>query len=72
LAFQIILISHITLKSILEKIATGQMGKFYSKICLLDQSYYRENKRKVSDVLKEKNPGAKVKAFELFMVGEQC
>jgi len=53
---------------ILEKIANGQIGKFYGQVCLLDQPYYRDGKRKVSDVVKEK--GASVKSFRFFMVGK--
>jgi len=53
---------------ILEKIAEGQLGKFYSAVCLVDQPYFRESKKKVSDVLKE-NGGAKIKRFVCMIVG---
>ncbi|MCK6474589.1 MAG: translation elongation factor Ts [Planctomycetes bacterium] len=55
---------------ILDKIATGQLGKFYAEICLLDQAYYKENKINVTEALKQQaGPGAKVKKFHYFKVG---
>lgn len=57
-------------QDILDKISKGQLGKFYSKICLLEQPYYRENKLKVSDALRQKNKDAKIKEFHHLMVGE--
>lgn len=51
---------------IIEKIAAGQMGKYYGRICLLDQPYYKDGKRKVSDVLKD--AGAAIRVFHLFAI----
>jgi elongation factor Ts len=37
----------------IEKIVAGQVEKFYETICLLDQPYVREPKKKVQDLLNE-------------------
>lgn len=53
---------------ILEKIAEGQLGKFYAGICLVEQPYFRENSKKVSQILKE-NGDARIKRFVYMKVG---
>jgi len=53
---------------ILAKIIEGQLGKFYAERCLLDQPYYRDDKKTVAQVLKE-NGSAAVKRFVRFQVG---
>jgi elongation factor Ts len=55
---------------ILDKIAAGQMNKFFGTYCLLDQPYYRENKKTVAAVLRAKRPEARIRAFHLMVVGE--
>ena len=40
-------------KNILNKIAEGQLEKFYSEECLLDQPYIRDEKKKVGDLIDE-------------------
>lgn len=52
---------------ILAKITDGQMSKYYSKAVLLDQPYYKEEKRPVSAILREL--GVTVKQFYRFHVG---
>jgi elongation factor Ts len=54
---------------ILAKIAEGQLGKFYASVCLLDQPYYRENAKTVSQFLKEQGSGITVKRFVHLKVG---
>jgi elongation factor Ts len=39
--------------AIVDKIAEGKLGKFYSEICLLEQPYIRDDKRTVGDLVKE-------------------
>ncbi len=38
----------------LEKIADGKLKKFYSEVCLLDQSFVKDTDKSVSDLIKEK------------------
>jgi len=42
-----------------DKIVMGKMGKYYSEVCLLEQEYIKDDKKKVKDIL----GGAQVKQF---------
>jgi len=53
--------------AILEKIAAGQVNKFYSTLVLPDQEYYKDGSKSVAKVLAES--GATVKRFTRFEVG---
>src|SRR6185295_5323867 len=48
---------------ILAKIAQGQLDKFYGTIDLVDQPYYRENAKTVTQHLKEQGGGIAVKRY---------
>lgn len=37
----------------IEKILTGKMSKYYSEVCLVDQEYIKEDKKKIKDLLGE-------------------
>jgi elongation factor Ts len=52
---------------ILNKIAAGQLNKFFSTIVLPDQPYYKDGNKTVAQVLKDQN--ASVKRFVRFQVG---
>lgn len=52
---------------ILQKIAAGQLNKFYGEVVLPDQPYYRDGAKTVAQILKEN--GATVKKFVRFQVG---
>lgn len=49
----------------IEKIIEGKMGKFYEEICLVEQAFIKDDKKKVKDVL----GGAKVESFVRFALG---
>ena len=53
--------------NILEKIASGQVNKFYSTLVLPDQEYYKDGSKTVAKVLADQ--GATVKRFTRFEVG---
>ena len=59
---------------IVEKILEGKVAKFYERVCLLDQPWFREDKKKVSDVLTEAvariGENITVRRFARFVVGE--
>jgi len=38
---------------ILDKIITGKLDKFFSEVCLLEQPYIKDDKRKVSDIVQD-------------------
>mgnify|MGYP001547577185 CR=1 FL=1 len=39
--------------NVIEKMVNGQLNKFYSEICLLDQPYVKDQKKKVGDIIKD-------------------
>lgn len=61
-------------EKIVDKIVDGKMEKFFSGACLLDQPYIREEKKKVTDLIKEKvmklDEKIEVKRFVRFQIGE--
>lgn len=42
-------------EAIMDKIITGKMARYYSEICLLEQEYIKDDKKKVKDILGEVN-----------------
>ncbi|MBI3830669.1 MAG: translation elongation factor Ts [Planctomycetes bacterium] len=54
---------------ILAKIAQGQLDKFYGQIVLVDQPYYRENAKSVTQHLKEQGGGIAIKKYVYMKVG---
>jgi elongation factor Ts len=59
---------------ILEKILEGKVAKFYERVCLLDQPWFREDKKKVSEIMTEAvakiGENITVRRFARFQVGE--
>jgi elongation factor Ts len=53
-------------EAIVEKIVTGQLNKFYSEICLLEQDFVMDTDQKVGKAL----AGAKVVVMHRFQLGE--
>ena len=49
-----------------EKIARGRLNKFFKETTLLNQSFIRDNKKTVSQFLKESNPDLKVTDFKRY------
>ena len=61
-------------ENIVEKILEGKLNDFYSKICLLEQPWIRDDKRKVRDLISEAvgklGENITVARFARFAVGE--
>lgn len=61
-------------EKIIEKIIEGKLQKFYEQVCLLEQPYIREEKKKVKEVIAEVvgkiGENIKVKKFVRFKIGE--
>ena len=61
-------------EAILEKIATGKLEKFYGEVCLLEQPFVRDDKKKVSDVVAEAvakiGENIQVRRFARYVLGE--
>jgi elongation factor Ts len=61
-------------EAIIEKIATGKVEKYYSEVCLLEQAFVKDDKKKVQDVLTEAvakiGENLQVRRFARFVLGE--
>ena len=60
--------------TILEKIATGKLNKYFSELCLLDMPFVKDGKLKIKDLLKQvsKDLGEEVsiRRFKRFQIGK--
>jgi elongation factor Ts len=61
-------------EAIWDKILTGKMEKFFETVCLLDQPWFRDDKKKVHEVITEKvvkiGENISVRRFSRYQVGE--
>ena len=61
-------------EKIVDKIATGKLEKFYGEVCLFDQPFVKEDKKKVSDRIQDAaaklGENISVSRFVRFAVGE--
>ncbi len=61
-------------EAIVEKIATGKVEKYFSEVCLLEQPFVKDDKKKVGDVLTEAvakiGENIQVRRFARFLLGE--
>ncbi len=57
-------------EAIVEKIVAGQMNKFYSENCLLDQAFVMDTDKTVAKAVSDIQSGAKVVAVARFALGE--
>jgi len=42
-------------EQIIERIATGKLNKYYEEVCLMDQSFVKDNSKKIADLVNEFN-----------------
>lgn len=60
---------------VVEKMVEGRLKKFYQEICLLDQPFIKDDKKKVSDIVKEAvgtiGENISVRRFARFQLGEE-
>lgn len=61
--------------NIVEKIVEGKLKKFYNEICLLNQSFFKEEKKTIGDLITEKihkiGENIVVKRFVRYQLGEE-
>jgi elongation factor Ts len=61
-------------EAMLEKIAAGKLEKYYSEICLLEQPFVKDDKKKVQEVVTEAvakiGENIQVRRFARFVLGE--
>ncbi len=55
---------------IIEKIVAGQLNKFYSEVCLLEQDYVLDTDQTVGKALEQVQKGARIVAMKRFQLGE--
>ncbi len=57
-----------------EKIVAGKLTSFYEQVCLLDQIYIRDSKKRIQDILTEKiatiKENIRIRRFARFVLGE--
>jgi elongation factor Ts len=62
--------------NIIDKIVEGKLGKFYSEICLLNQSFFKDDKKTMEELIAEKihkiGENIVVKRFVRFQLGEEA
>jgi elongation factor Ts len=60
--------------NIIEKILTGKLDKYYETVCLMDQLWVKDDKKKISDLITESvakiGENITVRRFARFVVGE--
>jgi elongation factor Ts len=61
-------------EAIIEKIATGKVEKYYGEVCLLEQPFVKDDKKKIQDVLTEAiakiGENIQVRRFARYVLGE--
>lgn len=61
-------------ENVIEKIVTGKLEKFYQDACLLNQAYFRDDKKKIGDLLSETvaalGENIVIRRFLRYQVGE--
>jgi elongation factor Ts len=61
-------------EAMLEKIATGKLDKYFSDVCLLEQPFVKDDKKKVGDIVTEAiakiGENIQVRRFTRFALGE--
>ncbi len=61
--------------NIIDKIVDGKLEKFYKDVCLVDQLFVKDDKRTISDLLKEKiaqlGENIAIRRFVRYQVGEE-
>ena len=61
-------------EKVVEKIVDGKIDRFYSEVCLLEQSFIKDPEQKVGDILTEAvarlGENIRVKRFSRYQLGE--
>ncbi|MCK4835563.1 MAG: translation elongation factor Ts [Candidatus Aminicenantes bacterium] len=61
--------------NIIEKIIEGKLKKFYNEVCLLNQTFFKEEKKTIEDLITEKihkiGENIVVKRFVRYQLGEE-
>lgn len=55
-------------ENIWDKIIEGKLNKYYEDVCLLNQSFVKDEDKKIADLLKEAGEGVTIKDFKRYSV----
>jgi elongation factor Ts len=58
-------------ENIIQKMVDGRIDKFYKEITLLDQPWVRDDSKAVRDLVKAAGPGASIRRFARFQIGQE-
>ncbi|KXK28043.1 MAG: Elongation factor Ts [Candidatus Hinthialibacteria bacterium OLB16] len=62
--------------AVIEKMVDGRIAKYYEEVCLLDQPFIKDDKKKISDLVKEAivatGENISVRRFARFQLGEEA
>lgn len=57
--------------NIVEKMVGGRIDKYYKEVTLLDQPWVRDDKKTISQLVKEAGPTASIRRFARFQIGQE-
>jgi elongation factor Ts len=57
--------------NIVEKMVQGRVDKFYKEVTLLDQPWVRDDSKAIRDLVKAAGPGASIRRFARFQIGQE-
>ncbi|HEQ60770.1 MAG TPA: translation elongation factor Ts, partial [Firmicutes bacterium] len=62
-------------ENVVERIVEGKLDDFFSKVCLLEQTFIKDQKMTISDLLKERiaqtGENLSIRRFTLYRLGEE-
>lgn len=62
-------------EKVIERIVEGKLNDFFSKVCLLEQTFIKDQKKTISDLLRERiaqtGENISIRRFSLFRLGEE-
>jgi elongation factor Ts len=57
--------------NIVEKMVVGRIDKYFKEVTLLDQPWVRDDKKTISQLVKEAGPSVSIRRFARFQIGQE-
>jgi elongation factor Ts len=57
--------------NIVEKMVDGRIDKYFKEVTLLDQPWVRDDKKTISELVKQAGPGVSIRRFARFQIGQE-
>ena len=57
--------------NIVEKMVGGRIDKYFKEVTLLDQPWVRDDKKTISELVKQAGPGVSIRRFARFQIGQE-